>query len=113
MRRLAAIAALCLAPLLARADGWIETLDIPLMPGLVVNADSETVFETAEGRVVVVRAAGPVAREAVESYYASALPGLGWNAGPGGELLRDGERMELEIRGQGGETAVTFRLAPR
>ncbi len=113
MRRLALICLLLLAPALARADGWIETLDIPLMPGLTVNADSETVFETAEGRVVVVRAAGPVARSAVESYYASALDGLGWQAGPQGGLLRDGERMELEFIRNDGETVVTFRLAPR
>lgn len=112
MKRLLLLCLILLAPALARAEAWIETLDIPLMPGLTVNADSETIFEAPEGRVVVVRATGPVARQAAESYYASALSGLGWTAGPKGGLLRDGERMELEFTTDGGETAVTFRLTP-
>jgi len=101
-----------LTPLLVRADGWIGELDIPLMPGLSVEDDSDTVFETSAGRVIVVMASGQVAPGEVRRYYASALPGLGWGAEADGAMVRDAERLEIETTESGGVLTVTFRLAP-
>jgi hypothetical protein len=111
MMRLIAILFMLL-PLQAMADEWIEVLEIPLMPGLALVEDGETVFETSSGRVIEVTATGTVAPGAARRYYASALPGLGWRALPDGSMLREQERLEIETTGGEGATAVTFRLAP-
>ena len=111
MRRLLIILALLL-PLQAWASDWIEVLEIPLMPGLAMVDGGETVFETTAGRVIEVTTTGAVAPEAARRYYASALPGLGWQALADGAMLREDERLEIETNGDGGETTVIFRLVP-
>jgi hypothetical protein len=111
MRRFLAVLILLL-PFPALADGWIEVLEIPLMPELELVVDGETVFETSAGRVIEVLATGPVAPEAARRYYATALPGLGWRASPDGAMLRDDERLEIETIEGGGTTTVIFRLVP-
>lgn len=99
-------------PLHAWANGWIEVLEIPLMPGLEITEDSETVFETSAGRVIEVTAVGAVAPEAARRYYASALPGLGWQALADGAMLREDERLEIETTEGDGTATVVFRLVP-
>ncbi|WP_416897848.1 MAG: hypothetical protein ACMVY4_20760 [Minwuia sp.] len=112
MRRLLfALVLLVAAP--AAASDWIESLDIPLMPGLSLTPDSETVFETADARIVELEARGAVAPEDVRRYYASALAGLGWQGDPVSGMMRDGERLRLEIAGGGATTVVAFRLTPQ
>lgn len=111
MRRFLAILFLVL-PLQALADGWIDVLDIPLMPELALVADGETVFETTAGRVIEVTATGPVASGTAQRYYASALPGLGWRESADGAMLRDEERLEIEATETSGITTVIFRLVP-
>lgn len=112
MRHLLAIL-FVLLPRLALADGWIEVLEIPLMPGLALVEEGETVFETTAGRVIEVTAVGAVASDATQRYYASALPGLGWRASPDGAMLREDERLEIETIQEGGTVTVTFRLVPQ
>lgn len=112
MRRLLIIL-LLLLPFQAWASDWIEVLEIPLMPGLGIVDGGETVFETTAGRVIEVTTTGAVAPEAARRYYASALPGLGWQALADGAMLREDERLEIETNGDGGETTVIFRLVPQ
>ena len=57
---------------------WIE--DLPVMPGLT-ETDGGYSFEIAQGgRLAEARLHGVVTEEVVRSFYASALPPLGWTA---------------------------------
>ena len=111
MKRLLIILALFL-PVQTWASDWIEVLEIPLMPGLGIVDGGETVFETTAGRVVEVTTTGAVAPDAARRYYASALPGLGWQALADGAMLREEERLEIETTEGDGDTTVIFRLVP-
>lgn len=95
------------------AQGWIDQLDLPLMQGMVLEPEQQTVFETATGRVILSEISGEVAPDAVRRYYADALPGLGWLAEGQGSYSREDERLVIEIEQRGGRTFAGFRLAPR
>src|SRR5262249_20377772 len=70
-----ALALLLLAPLPARADGFVAgTEDVPLMPGLAPVAGSALTFDKPEGRIVEAQASGKVTRAAVHRFYAESLP---------------------------------------
>jgi ABC-type tungstate transport system substrate-binding protein len=96
----------------ARAESWLDQLDIPLMEGLAEDVQAGTVFETATGRVVVVEARGAVAAAAVEQYYGRVLPELGWHRVGTGRFLRESEELAIAVTDADGQTLVVFRLAP-
>ena len=99
-------------------DGFVAgTADVPLMAGLVEEAESALVFEVPGGRVIDATAAGPVSEAAVRRFYGKTLPQLGWEPGAGKEgpdqYRREGEGLVLEIAPDGGGgTRVRFRLNP-
>lgn len=86
--------------------------DLPLMPGLTQVTDAGTVFDTPSGRIVDAYANGAVAAEDVAAFYARTLPQLGWQRISDHRYRREGERLDLEIRGGNGPTTVRFYLAP-
>ncbi len=97
------------------ADSFIAGIDdMPLMPGLTQLADRNVVFDAPSGRIVEAYAEGPVAREAVHSFYARTLPQLGWRKRGGALYVRDGETLRLEFPAArpGGRTTVRFFLSP-
>lgn len=97
------------------ADSFIAGIDdMPLMPGLTQLADRTVVFDAPSGRIIEAYAEGPVAREAVRSFYARTLPQLGWSQRDGGLYVRDGETLRLEFPGarSGRRTTVRFFLSP-
>ncbi|MEC9347064.1 MAG: hypothetical protein VYB54_12620 [Pseudomonadota bacterium] len=112
MKALLLALALVAAALPALAEAWIEALDLPLAQGLSTGADDVTEFDSGAGRIVVVAAQGPVAAADVRRYYLDALPALGWQSRGEGRFVRAGERLDIDIVRSGGQTAVTFRLAP-
>lgn len=113
MRWFALVLSLLLPLVASAADGWLDELEIPLMEGLAAAEDGETVFETSAGRIVEIETSGAVAPDAVRRYYATALAGLGWQADAAGGFVRDGERLQIEITGDGARTVVAFRLTPQ
>ncbi len=87
--------------------------DLPLMPGLSQVADAATVFDTPSGRIVEAYANGRVAAEDIAAFYARTLPQLGWQRISAHRYRREGELLDLEIRGGlGGPSSVRFYLAP-
>lgn len=96
-------------------DSFIAGIDdMPLMPGLTQLTDRNVVFDAPSGRIIEAYAEGPVAREAVRSFYARTLPQLGWRQRNGELYVRDGETLRLEFPGaqSGGRTMVRFFLSP-
>jgi hypothetical protein len=102
---------LVIAP--ARAgDAFVEGFeDLPLAPGLVNLPEAGTGFDKPTGRIVVAYASGKTSRSAVEKFYSTTLPQLGWTR-EGGAYLRDGERLTIEILGAEGGVTVRYTLAP-
>ncbi len=92
--------------------------DLPLMDGL--QEVSSAPFETAQGRIVQVEAAGRVDAADVAVFYARALPALGWRAlvGEGLAFHRAGERLTVSVTAapqdaaSGAFARVTFHIEP-
>jgi hypothetical protein len=97
------------------ADGYVSGFeDLPLAPGLVSVPDAGIAFDNPTGRIVVAYARGAVAKSAVEKFYNSTLPQLGWAAEtPKGSYLREGERLTIEVLGKDGAVTVRYSLAPK
>lgn len=88
--------------------------DLPLMAGLDETASAP--FETAQGRIVRVEAAGSVRADAVRAYYAETLPQLGWRRTGDAETLtftRAGERLVVRVEPVPGDAVrVSFLITP-
>ena len=89
------------------------------MQGLVEDADSATVFDTAQGRIVEVFASGALKEGRVLAFYDETLPQLGWQRVASGLFRREGEVLSLEFSfGQSSRPGsvrvltVAFRIKP-
>jgi len=71
--------------------------DLPLMAGLIEDADAALIFDGPAGRIVEAYANGPVKAGAVSGFYAATLPQLGWQPAADGRYQRDRETLKLEI----------------
>lgn len=89
-----------------------EFEDLPLMPGLVEEADRGMVFDSPSGRVVEAVASGAVTADEVRSFYAATLPELGWEPAGDGIYRRESEVLRLEISTEGSDVDIKFSLAP-
>jgi hypothetical protein len=96
-------------------DGFVSGFeDLPLAPGLVSVPDAGITFDNPTGRIVVAYARGDVAKSAVENFYSTTLPQLGWAAeAHKGTYLREGERLTIEVLGGDGAVTVRYSLAPK
>ncbi len=113
LRRLALVL-LLLAPAPALAQGFVAgTEDVPLMPGLAPVAGSALTFDKPQGRIVEAQASGPLARDAVQRFYAATLPQLGWKPAGADAWRREGEMLRLDFHGSDGALTVGFTLSPR
>lgn len=92
--------------------------DLPLMPGLEEVEESELVFDTPEGRIVVALATGDVAPDAIAAFYAATLPAFGWRQQAPNLFRREGEDLTLEFpkdelpAGRSRGSVVKFSLRP-
>ena len=93
--------------------------DLPLMDGLVEDAGSATVFETARGRIVEVFATGALEQDRLLGFYDKTLPQLGWRRKASGLFQREGETLSLEfsrksmpLPGSMSVLTVAFRIKP-
>jgi hypothetical protein len=113
LRRLALVL-LLLAPLPALAESFVAgTEDVPLMPGLQPVANSALTFDKPQGRIVEAQASGKLSRAAVQHFYATTLPQLGWKPAGADAWRREGETLRLDFHGTDGALTVGFTLSPR
>lgn len=102
----------------AEALAFVEGVgDVPAMPGLAPVVDSGLVFDKPVGRIAEAVLSGPVTRDAVQAFYARALPPLGWAPLAVGRFRREGEELRLEFVDprphRPGTTTVRFVVTPR
>ena len=86
--------------------------DVPVMRGMAQVQSQDLIFDTPGGRIVEGYAAGSVTRNAVQRFYRSTLPQLGWERLSDQEFSRDGERLRIGYTGQDGNLTVRFILTP-
>ncbi len=86
---------------------------LPLMAGLEVEPGSAMVFDKPGGRIVEAAANGAVPEARIRSWYAEALPQLGWQRGGEGLSRREGEVLSLAVTAEGAGARVAFRLNPQ
>ncbi len=97
----------------SRAEGFLAGFeDVPVMPGLTVIGDAGVAFDSPAGRIVEAYASGKVTREAVRSFYRTALPQLGWVRTGALDFVRDGENLTLELLGTAAAVTIRFELGP-
>ncbi len=88
--------------------------DIPLMPGLFEMIDETVIFDKPEGRIVESSAATEsVAPAAIEAFYDSTLPQLGWERTTEDLFTRQNERLQIQIEKEDGYSVVHIMVAPR
>jgi hypothetical protein len=87
--------------------------DVPVMRGLNQVESKELVFDSPGGRIVEGYVAGNVTRSAVQRFYWSTLPQLGWERTGEQEFSREGERLRIGYSGQDGDLTVRFTLTPK
>lgn len=100
-----------------RADTFLDVLDdVPVMPGLVEEAETAVAFESAVGRIVMAQASAPARpgldAGAVLSFYGATLPALGWRAETPTRFRRAGEVLTLGVEQGHGRVALRFELRP-
>ncbi len=86
--------------------------DLPLMEGLSEEPGA-AVFDKPSGRIVEMTARGKVTRSAVETFYETTLPALGWQRARPGVYERETEQLALSFRSQDDILLVRFVLSPR
>ena len=86
---------------------------LPLMAGLEVEPGSAMAFDKPGGRIVEAAAAGAVPEARIRSWYAEALPQLGWQPAGEGRFRREGEVLSLAVSAEGAGARVAFRLRPQ
>jgi hypothetical protein len=99
------------AGLVQQGQSFLSALeDVPLAPGLVERPETLAVIDGPEGRVISVQAQGAIEPAALTSYYAAALPALGF-ARKGQTFERGRQHLTLTFRrDEAGLLVVTFRL---
>jgi hypothetical protein len=117
MIRLAFLSLFFLFCLPAQAGNYSAVIqDLPLMPNMTEVPDAAVSFDTAAGRVLETAATVRAGQRQVYSFYAAALPGLGWKRDGGSHMsyTRGKEALSIEVSvGDNPEIVrVHFRLGP-
>jgi hypothetical protein len=86
--------------------------DVPLMAGLTPTGGNDVAFDSPQGRIVIVNAAGAVGRQAVVAFYTASLSELGWDRIGDTAFRREGELLRLEFGQRGSDLTVRFALSP-
>jgi hypothetical protein len=86
--------------------------DVPLMAGLAPTKTNDLVFDSPQGRIVIVHAQGALEQRAVQDFYAASLSQLGWDRIGDQAFRREGELLRLEFGQRGPLLTVRFTLSP-
>lgn len=109
------LALMALWPALAFAAGFLSVYeDLPLPAQLTEVTGSALSFDSQDGRIVEVEAKGKSDKQSVLSFYASALPQLGWSLDGPGQYRREQEILRIDVVDSGkGQVTVRFKVSPK
>lgn len=101
------------APVSAAETAYSTVIeDLPLMQGMTEKADEAVVFDKPAGRIVEINAETAAAPQAVEQFYAEALPPLGWQTVAPATYARGDEKLKIDTEKRGAATVAHFTLTP-
>jgi len=86
--------------------------DLPIMPGLIEEADSIVIFDKPHGRVVETSATGVVPAHKIQTFYGRALPALGWVSVGKDRYQRDNEILDFNVKAENTDSSVSFTITP-
>jgi hypothetical protein len=86
------------------------TEDIPLMESISFVPESQSVFDTEKGRVVISRAFSSLKNSKIESFYRQVLSNLGWRELSKNKYRRESQILSLRIDSRNEKTFITFEL---
>lgn len=86
--------------------------DLPVMPGLTEQEGAGLLFDTPAGRFVEAVAQGDTGIPQVLSFYADALPQLGWTKLSDRRYRRDQETLSIDFPKPGRGLTVRFTVSP-
>lgn len=95
---------------------FFESLyDVPIMPGLEEMPDYALVFDKPEGRVAEAAAYsdGGLPPSEILKFYKTSLQELGWTQKAPAVYVREGEKLTISSKTQGGQNMVLFLLEPQ
>ena len=114
MRAVLVLALCLLVPYVQAGERFVPGFEaLPLMAGLEVEPGSAMAFDKPGGRIVEAAATGSLPEARIRSWYAEALPQLGWQPAGEGLFRREGEVLSLAVTREGARARVAFRLYPR
>ncbi len=116
VRRLVLVLVLLAVAPVARAQAPVAYVagieDVPLMTGLAPTKTDDLVFDSPQGRIVIVHTHGSLERRQVQAFYASSLSALGWDRIGDSAFRREGEMLRLEFGRHAQLLTVRFTLSP-
>ncbi len=87
--------------------------DLPLMPGMSELQGELMTFDSPTGRIVENSAVGNVNKQAVEAFYRTTLPQLGWKQTGPRLYVREDEILRLEYPAPKGVSSAAPSLTVR
>ena len=87
--------------------------DVPLMLGMTEAIESNVVFDTVQGRILVSFARSRESKDKIIAFYEESLIQLGWKMKEDGQFVRGVEILNLDFFPDGEYLVVRFSLEPR
>ena len=87
--------------------------DVPLMLGMTEAIESNVVFDTVQGRILVSFARSRESKDKIIAFYEESLSQLGWEMKEDGRFVRGVEILNVDFFPDGEYLVVRFSLEPR
>ena len=87
--------------------------DVPLMLGMTEAIESNVVFDTVQGRILVSFARSRESKDKIIAFYEESLSQLGWQMKEDGRFVRGVEILNVDFFPDGEYLVVRFSLEPR
>ena len=87
--------------------------DVPLMVGMTEAIESNVVFDTVQGRILVSFARSRESKDKIIAFYEESLSQLGWQMKEDGRFVRGVEILNVDFFPDGEYLVVRFSLEPR
>ncbi len=87
--------------------------DVPLMLGMTEAIESNVVFDTVQGRILVSFARSRESKDKIIAFYEESLSQLGWQMKEDGRFVRGVEILNVDFFPDGEYLVGRFSLEPR
>ncbi len=94
-------------------SGFVPNLpDVPMPKNFVIDANTSTFFDSAEGRIAEINAEGFGEVSEIQSFYAGTMPQFGWTQLSPTTFKKQGELLVVDVSKAKTVTSVKYQLRP-